>query len=81
MSKYLIGLNFMDYIEAESEEEAIEQIQRHPNLQNNWSVTVKEVEEPTMEDRIRELYEMNFDTFEDFNAAVMELMEAEENND
>ena len=25
--------------------------------------------------------EMNFDTFEDFNAAVMELMEAEEDNE
>ena len=66
---------------AENLEEACEKVQHHPKLQGNWPVTVTEAEEPTMEDRIRELYEMNFDTFEDFNAAVMELMEAEENND
>ena len=66
---------------AETLEEASEQIKRHPNLQNSWPVTITEIEEPNLEDRIRELYEMNFDTFEDFNAAVMELMEAEENND
>ena len=61
--------------------EASEQIQRHPNLQNSWPVTVTEVEEPTMEDRIRELYEKNFDTFEGFKDAVMELIELEEDND
>ena len=66
---------------AENLEEACEKVQHHPKLQGNWPVTVTEAEETTMEDRIRELYEMNFDTFEDFNAAVMELMEAEENND
>ena len=66
---------------AETMEEAIEQIQRHPNLQGNWPVTVKEVEEPNLEDRIRALYERNYDTFECFKDAVMELMEAEEDND
>ena len=60
---------------AETLEEAGEQIQRHPNLQNSWPVTITEMEEPTMEDRIRELYEMNFDTFEGFQDAVMEIME------
>ena len=60
---------------AETLEEAGEQIQRHPNLQNSWPVTITEIEEPTMEDRIRELYEMNFDTFEDFESAVMKLLE------
>ena len=66
---------------AETLKEASEQIQRHPNLQNSWPVTVTEVEEPTMEDRIRELYEKNFDTFEGFKDAVMELIEVEEDND
>ena len=60
---------------AETLEEAGEQIQRHPNLQNSWPVTITEMEEPTMEDRIRELYGMNFDTFEGFQDAVMEIME------
>ena len=66
---------------AETLEEAREQIQQHPNLQNSWPVTITEIEEPTMGERIRELYEMNFDMFGDFESAVMKLMEAEENND
>ena len=66
---------------AETLEEAREQIQRHPNLQNSWPVAITEIEEPTIEDRIHELYEKNFDTFEGFKDVVMELMEAEENND
>ena len=66
---------------AETLEEAWEQIQRHPNLQNSWPVTITEIEEPTIEDRIHTLYERNYDTFEGFKDAVMELMEAEENND
>ena len=65
---------------AETLEEACEKVQHHPKLQGNWPVTVTEVEEPTMEYRIRDLYEMNFDTFEDFESAVMKLLE-EENND
>ena len=65
---------------AETLEEASKQIQRHPKLQGNWPVTVTEAEETTMEDRIRELYEMNFDTFEDFESAVMKLLEEEDND-
>ena len=76
-----VGKNYYGKAFAENLEEACEKVQHHPKLQGNWPVTVTEAEETTMEDRIRELYEMNFDTFEDFNAAVMELMEAEENND
>ena len=63
---------------AETLEEARKQIQRHPNLQNSWPVTITEIEETTMEDRIRTLYERNYDTFEGFKDAVMELIEAEE---
>ena len=74
-----IGKEYYGKTFAKTLEEACEQVQRHPKLQGNWPVTVTEAEEPTMEYRIRDLYEMNFDTFEDFNAAVMELMEAEEN--
>ena len=76
-----VGKNYYGKAFAENLEEACEKVQHHPKLQGNWPVTVTEAEETTMEDRIRELYEMNFDTFEDFNAAVMELMAAEENND
>ena len=76
-----IGKEYYGKTFAKTLEEACEQVQRHPKLQGNWPVTVTEAEETTMEYRIRELYEMNFDTFEDFNAAVMELMEAEEDND
>ena len=76
-----VGKNYYGKAFAENLEEACEKVQHHPKLQGNWPVTVTEAEETTMEDRIRELYEMNFDTFEDFNAAVMEIMEAEENND
>ena len=63
---------------AETLEEAWEQIQRHPNLQNSWPVTITEIEEPNLGERLRVLYEMNFDTFEGFEDAAMELMEAEE---
>ena len=66
---------------AETMEEASEQIKRHPNLQNSWPVTITEVEEPNLEERIYRLYESNFDTFEGFKDAVMELIEAEEDND
>ena len=76
-----VGKNYYGKAFAENLEEACEKVQNHPKLQGNWPVTVTEAEETTMEYRIRDLYEMNFDTFEDFNAAVMELMEAEENND
>ena len=76
-----VGKNYYGKAFAENLEEACEKVQHHPKLQGNWPVTVTEAEETTMEDRIRELYEMNFDTFEDFNAAVMELIEAEKDND
>ena len=76
-----VGKNYYGKAFAENLEEACEKVQHHPKLQGNWPVTVTEAEETTMEYRIRELYEMNFDTFEDFNAAVMELMEAKEDND
>ena len=76
-----VGKNYYGKAFAENLEEACEKVQHHPKLQGNWPVTVTEAEETTMEYRIRDLYEMNFDTFEDFNAAVMELMEAEEDNE
>ena len=76
-----VGKNYYGKAFAENLEEVCEKVQHHPKLQGNCPVTVTEAEETTMEYRIRELYEMNFDTFEDFSDAVMELMAAEENND
>lgn len=60
---------------AESLDEASEQVKRHPNLKGQWPVTVTEVEIDRMDDLIRELYETNFDTYEEFEAAVLQLME------
>ena len=74
-----VGKNYYGKAFAENLEEACEKVQHHPKLQGNWPVTVTEAEETTMEYRIRDLYEMNFDTFEDFKSAVMKLIE-EENN-
>lgn len=36
MNKYLIGLNFMDYIEAESEEEAIEKFSEQYDIKEKF---------------------------------------------
>ena len=73
-----VGKNYYGKTFAENLEEAGDKVQHHPKLQGNWPVTVTEAEESTMEDRIRELYEMNFDTFEGFQDAVMEIMEEED---
>ena len=75
-----VGKNYFDKAFAENLEEACEKVQQHPKLQGNWPVTVTEAEETTMEYRIRDLYEMNFDTFEDFESAVMKLLEEEDND-
>lgn len=60
---------------AESLDEASEQVRRHPNLKGQWPVTITEVEIDRMDKLIRELYETNFDTYEEFEAAVLQLME------
>ena len=75
-----VGKNYYGKAFAENLEEACEKVQHHPKLQGNWPVTVTEAEETTMEYRIRDLYEMNFDTFEDLESAVMKLL-VEEDND
>ena len=75
-----VGKNYYGKTFAENLEEACEKVQHHHKLQGNWPVTVTEAEEPTMEYRIRDLYEMNFDTFEDFESAVMKLLEEEDND-
>ena len=62
---------------AESLDEASEQVRRHPNLKGQWPVTITEVENDRMDALIRELYETNFDTYEEFEAAVLQLMEDE----
>ena len=36
MKKYLIGLNFMDYIEAESEEEALEKFSEQYEIKEKF---------------------------------------------
>ena len=36
MRKYLIGLNFLDYIEAESEEEAIEKFSEQYDIKEKF---------------------------------------------
>ena len=36
MNKYLIGLNFMDYIEAESEEEALEKFSEQYEIKEKF---------------------------------------------
>ena len=74
-----IGKEYYGKTFAKTLEEACEQVQRHPKLQGNWPVTVTEYKEPNIKDRILDLYEMNYDTFEEFEQSVMQLLEEEEN--
>ena len=49
MSKYLIGLNFMDYIEAESEEEAIEKFSEQYDIKEKFLFVADVITEEVLE--------------------------------
>lgn len=47
--KYLIGLNFMDYIEAESEEEAIEKFSEQYDIKEKFLFVSNVISEEVIE--------------------------------
>ena len=49
MSKYLIGLNFMDYIVAESEEEAIEKFSEQYDIKEKFLFVADVITEEVLE--------------------------------
>ena len=49
MNKYLIGLNFMDYIEAESEEEAIEKFSEQYDIKEKFLYVSDVITEEVLE--------------------------------
>ena len=49
MNKYLIGLNFMDYIEAESEEEAIEKFSEQYDIKEKFLFVSDVITEEVLE--------------------------------
>ena len=49
VSKYLIGLNFMDYIEAESEEEAIEKFSEQYDIKEKFLFVADVITEEVLE--------------------------------
>ena len=49
MSKYLIGLNFMDYIEAESEDEAIEKFSEQYDIKEKFLFVSNVIMEEVLE--------------------------------
>ena len=49
MNKYLIGLNFMDYIEAESEEEAIEKVSEQYDIKEKFLFVADVITEEVLE--------------------------------
>ena len=49
MNKYLIGLNFMDYIEAESEEEAIEKFSEQYDIKEKFLFVSDVISEEVLE--------------------------------
>ena len=49
MRKYLIGLNFMDYIEAESEEEAIEKFSEQYDIKEKFLFVSDVITEEVLE--------------------------------
>ena len=49
MSKYLIGLNFMDYIEAESEDEAIEKFSEQYDIKEKFLFVSNVISEEVLE--------------------------------
>ena len=49
MKKYLIGLNFMDYIEAESEEEAIEKFSEQYEIKEKLLFVADVIKEEVLE--------------------------------
>ena len=49
MSKYLIGLNFMDYIEAESEDEAIEKFSEQYDIKEKFLFVSDVISEEVLE--------------------------------
>lgn len=74
---YVAGVYYGETF-AESLDKASEQVERHPKLKGQWPVTVTEVEIDRMDKLIRELYEADFDSYEEFKAAVLQLMEEDE---
>lgn len=64
---------------AETLDEASEQVKRHPNLKGHWPVTVTQIEIDRTDKLIRELYEADFDSYEEFKAAVLQLIEDDGN--
>ena len=49
MNKYLIGLNFLDYIEAESEEEAIEKFSEQYDIKEKFLFVADVISEEILE--------------------------------
>ena len=49
MKKYLIGLNFMDYIEAESEEEALEKFSEQYEIKEKLLFVANVIKEEVLE--------------------------------
>ena len=49
MNKYLIGLNFLDYIEAESEEEAIEKFSEQYEIKEKFLFVCNVISEEVVE--------------------------------
>ena len=49
MKKYLIGLNFMDYIEAESEEAAIEKFSEQYEIKEKFLFVADVITEEVLE--------------------------------
>ena len=49
MTKYLIGLNFLDYIEAESEEEALEKFSEQYDIKEKFLFVSDVISEKVLE--------------------------------
>ena len=49
VSRYLIGLNFMDYIEAESEEEALEKFSEQYEIKEKFLFVADVITEEVVE--------------------------------